>query len=171
MLSYSLIIDKTYLMKSKCTKKQLTEFLKNYIKTLKNEQNQTDFIDLEATQFVSQQMKQKITFPEFISNLTEQLTKYQKNLFYQMTGSFIPDFHTLGNQQKYIIDLVLRYKGVYETETDSETQNKTLYLAFPGPSPVYCLFRELREYQKIKVKSRGMSYRERGLNTKYINPN
>lgn len=138
-------------MNSKCTKKQLTEFLKNYIKTLKNEHDQTDLIDLEATQFVTQQMKQKITFPEFISNLTEQLTKYQKNLFYQMTGSFIPDFHTHGNQQKYIIDLVLRYRGVYQIETESETQNTILYLAFPGPSPVYCLFRELHEYQKIKL--------------------
>ena len=157
MLSYFLIIGKTYLMNSKCTKKQLTEFLKNYIKTLKNEHDQSDLIDLEATQFVTQQMKQKITFPEFISNLTEQLTKYQKNLFYQMTGSFIPDFHTHGNQQKYIIGLVLRYRGVYQIETESETQNTTLYLAFPGPSPVYCLFRELREYKKIKVKSRGVS--------------
>lgn len=140
-------------MNSKCTKKQLTEFLKNYIKTLKNEHDQTDLIDLEATQFVNQQMKQKITFPEFISNLTEQLTKYQKNLFYQMTGSFIPDFHTHGNQQKYIIDLVLRYRGVYQIEINSETQDTTLYLALPGPSPVYCLFRELREYQKIKMTS------------------
>ena len=86
-------------MKPKCANKQLTKFLKNYIKTLKNEHDQTDLIDLEATQFVTQQMKQKITFPEFISNLTEQLTKYQKNLFYQMTSWFIPDFHTHENQQ------------------------------------------------------------------------
>ena len=99
-------------MNSKCAKKQLTKFLKNYIKTLKNEHKQADLIDLEATQFVTQQMKQKINFPEFFSNLTEQLTKYQKNLFYQMTGWFIRVFHTHGNQQKYIIDLVLRYRGV-----------------------------------------------------------
>ena len=59
ILSYFLIIDKTYLMNSKCTKKQLTEFLKNYIKTLKNEHDQ---VDLEATQFVAQQIKQKLIF-------------------------------------------------------------------------------------------------------------
>lgn len=58
-LSYFLIIGKTYLMNSRCTKKQLTEFLKNYIKTLKNEHDLPDLIDLEATQFVPQQMRQK----------------------------------------------------------------------------------------------------------------
>jgi hypothetical protein len=44
---------------------------------------------------------------------------------------------------------------VYQIETDSETQNKTLYMAFPGPSPAYCLFREFREYKTelgVKVK-------------------
>ena len=141
-------------MNSRYTRKQLREFLTNYLKTFKNNHDQKDSLDLEATQFLEHQMNQKITFPEFISNLTEQLTKYQKNLFHHITGTYISDLHTYTpQQQRYLIDLTLRYRGVYQIETDSETQNKTLYMAFPGPSPAYCLFREFREYQKIKMTS------------------
>tara|TARA_Y100000813_G_C23992829_1_gene272068 strand:- start:68 stop:511 length:444 start_codon:yes stop_codon:yes gene_type:complete len=141
-------------MNSRYTRKQLREFLTNYLKIFKNNHDQKDTLDLEATQFLEYQMNQKITFPEFISNLTEQLTKYQKNLFHQITGSYILNFQTYtDHQHRYLIDLISRYRGVYQIETDSETQNKTLYMAFPGPSPAYCLFREFREYQKIKMTS------------------
>ena len=109
---------------------------------------------MEATQFLEHQMNQKITFPEFIFNLNEQLTKYQKNLFHQIMGSYISDFHTYtDHQHRHLIDLTLGYRGMFQIETDSETQNKTLYMAFPGLSPAYCLFREFREYQKIKLTS------------------
>ena len=141
-------------MNSRYTRKQLREFLTNYLKTFKNNHDQKDTLDLEATQFLEHQLNQKITFPEFISNLTEQLTKYQKNLFHHITGTNISDFHTYTDHQcRYLIDLTLRYRGVYQIETDSETQNKTLYMAFPGPSPAYCLFREFRENKKIKMTS------------------
>lgn len=139
-------------MNTRYTRKQLREFLTNYLKTFKNNHDQKDTIDLEATQFLEHQLNQKITFPEFISNLTEQLTKYQKNLFHQITGTYISDFHTYtDHQHRYLIDLTLRYRGLYQIETDSETQHKTLYMAFPGPSPAYCLFREFQEYKKIKL--------------------
>ena len=141
-------------MNSPYTRKQLREFLTNYLKTFKNNHDQKDTLNLEATQFLEHQLNQKITFPEFISNLTEQLTKYQKNLFHQITGSYISNFHSCKHHQhRYLIDLISRYRGVYQIETDSETQNKTLYMAFPGPSPAYCLFREFGEYQKIKRTS------------------
>lgn len=141
-------------MNSPYTRKQLREFLTNYFKTFNNNHDQKDTLNLEATQFLEHQLNQKITFPEFISNLTEQLTKYQKNLFHQITGTCISDFHTYTHhQQRYFIDLISRYRGVYQIETHLETQNKTLYMAFPGPSPAYCLFREFREYQKIKRTS------------------